>query len=272
MPEATSAEELGRFFALQRRLLERLSTRVEPFEHGTAFFDEEYRDRHNSNFLLAEGRLEGVAAEPLLAAADRLLGNAGYPHREVVVNDERAGERLTPAFAGHGYLVERNILMAHRRPPDRVSDLAAEELPFADVRPLLLEIYRREPYSTSARIVHLFTDQHGKSERVIGARFFAARVEGELAGNCELYVDGLDAQVESVGTLEEFRGKGVARAVVWRAVEEARASGARHVFIVADDDDWPKDLYARLGFDRIGRTWQFIRWPEGTGPRGPTTP
>jgi GNAT superfamily N-acetyltransferase len=266
MPETTSAKELARFFAFERRLLERLSTRVEPFEHGTAFFDEDYRDRYNSNFLLAEGPLTAVPAEALLEAADRLLGDAGYPHREVVVRDASQGERLAPAFGLDGYVVERNVIMMHRRPPDRTPDLAVEELRFADVRTLLLEINRREPYSTSAEIVRLFTDQHGKSERVIGARFFAARVEGELAGNCELYVDGLDAQVENVGTLEEFRGKGVARAVVWRAVEEARASGAQHVFIVADDDDWPKDLYARLGFDRIGRTWQFIRWPEGTGP------
>jgi predicted N-acetyltransferase YhbS len=61
-------------------------------------------------------------------------------------------------------------------------------------------------------------------------------------------VDGLDAQVENVDTLEEFRGRGVARSVVLRAVEAARDADAEHVFIVADDADWPRDLYARLGF------------------------
>jgi len=53
-------DDLTRFFALERRLLERLSTRIEPFEHGTVFLDQEYRGRYNSNFLLAEGPLEGV--------------------------------------------------------------------------------------------------------------------------------------------------------------------------------------------------------------------
>jgi hypothetical protein len=27
----------------------------------------------------------------------------------------------------------------------------------------------------------------------------------------------------------------------------------------ADDEDWMKDWYARLGFDPIGRTWRFTR-------------
>jgi len=36
-----------------------------------------------------------------------------------------------------------------------------------------------------------------KYERELGARFFVARVEGEPAGHCELYLDGDDAQVDT---------------------------------------------------------------------------
>jgi ribosomal protein S18 acetylase RimI-like enzyme len=254
---------LARFFALETRLLERLSTRIERFEHGAAFLDEEFRYRYNSNFLLVEHSLEGVQAEAILEEAERILGGASFPHREVVVRDDRHGERFSPAFAEHGYTVERNVIMAHRRAPDRDPDQVTEELSFADVRPLLHEIYRRQPWATSDEMVRVLTDQHGKFERVIGARFFAVRFKGTLAGDCELYVDGLDAQVENVATLEEFRGRGVARTVVLRAVGAAREAGAEHLFIVADEADWPRELYGRLGFDRIGRTWQFTRWPGG---------
>ncbi len=139
------------------------------------------------------------------------------------------------------------------------------------MRPLIDEIYRRDTTLTP-ETGRRFTEQHGKYERVIGARFFAVRLDGTLAGNCELYLDGADAQVEFVDTLEEFRGRGIARAVVLAAAEAARAAGATRVFIVADDDDWPKDLYARLGFDRMARTWQFIRsgvgLPESAYDRG----
>jgi GNAT superfamily N-acetyltransferase len=252
-------DDLARFFDLERRLLERLSTRVEPFAHGVAFFDEGYRERYNSNFLLAEGPLESVSAGALAEEADRILGGAGYAHRELVVRDDRAGGRLGPALAEHGFRAEHNVVMAHRREPDREPDLPVEELPFAEVRPLIREIYRRDESRHPEEIVRLFTEQHGKNERVLGARFFVVRLDGALAGDCELYVDGQDAQVEFVDTLEEFRGRGVARAMVLRAIEAARSSGARRVFIVADDDDWPKDLYARLGFVPIGRIWTFIR-------------
>jgi hypothetical protein len=45
---------------------------------------------------------------------------------------------------------------------------------------------------------------------------------------------------------------------VIRAAEEARLAGAEFVFLVADDDDWPKELYRRLGFDPLAPYWQFV--------------
>jgi GNAT superfamily N-acetyltransferase len=80
-------------------------------------------------------------------------------------------------------------------------------------------------------------------------------------GQCELYAIEPDAQIEYVDTLEEHRGRGIARAVILAAVDAARIDGARHVFICTDDDDWPKALYERLGFDPIGREWEFTRGP-----------
>jgi ribosomal protein S18 acetylase RimI-like enzyme len=57
----------------------------------------------------------------------------------------------------------------------------------------------------------------------------------------------------------EQRGRGYASAVVLRAVEEARADGAELVFLVADAEDWPKELYRRLGFDEIGANLKLLR-------------
>lgn len=255
-------DELARFFAFETRLFERLSTRIELFPYGMAFFDEVYRDRYSSNFLLADRSSASVSAQELIDAADSILGGAGYTHREVAVRDDILGEGLAPSFSAAGYEVEKDVIMVHRRRPDRGPDLAVEETPFDALEPLIHEIYRRASWAKTEEMVRAFTEQHRKYERVIGARFFAARIDGTLTGNCELYVDGVEAQIENVGTLEEWRGRGVARAVVLGALDAARAAGAENVFIVADEDDWPRDLYARLGFDRIGRVWVFLRWPE----------
>jgi ribosomal protein S18 acetylase RimI-like enzyme len=92
----------------------------------------------------------------------------------------------------------------------------------------------------------------------IDTRFFAARVGGDVAAYCELYSDGSTAQIENVLTLERFRNRGLARAVVSKALGEARAAGHDLVFLIADRDDWPKELYWKLGFDVVGRIWEFL--------------
>ncbi len=65
------------------------------------------------------------------------------------------------------------------------------------------------------------------------------------------------AQLEDVYTAPEERGRGHARALVTHAVAEARQKDPDLIFIVADDNDWPKHLYGRIGFEPIGWTWSF---------------
>src|SRR5919201_1517667 len=58
----------------------------------------------------------------------------------------------------------------------------------------------------------------------VPTRFFAAYNEGEVASYCELRSDGRTAQIEDVNTLATYRARGLGRAVVQRALEEARAA------------------------------------------------
>jgi GNAT superfamily N-acetyltransferase len=102
--------------------------------------------------------------------------------------------------------------------------------------------------------------EHRRVLAEAGARFFVAFADGAPASRCELYPGSDVAQIEDVGTVEAFRNRGLSRAVVLRAVAEARASGAGTVFLEADEDDWPKDLYGRLGFDVLGR-WSAFHQP-----------
>jgi predicted GNAT family acetyltransferase len=82
---------------------------------------------------------------------------------------------------------------------------------------------------------------------------------GELVAMTKLYSDGATAQVEDVYTMPAWRNRGCARRLITRAI--ALAHEARHdlVFIEADDNGWPKQLYARLGFDPVGRIGVFHR-------------
>ena len=90
-------------------------------------------------------------------------------------------------------------------------------------------------------------------------KFFAARVDGVIASYCELYSHGGVGQIEAVGTLDEFRNRGLARATVSRALAASREAGNDLTFLMAREDDWPKELYRKLGFDEVGRAYEFVR-------------
>ena len=257
--------EIDAYADLERRLQRRVSTRVVPFAWGEAFLDDDLPTRFFSNFLLAEGDLEGVSAEDLVAAAEEILGGGAFEHRLVIVRDARAADRLEVGFSAAGFEPSHEVTFIHRRQPDRPRALQVEEGRFADVRDLIVATYVEDDHLPSELAVP-FTDHRAKYEDELGARFFVARVDGEPAGHCELYLDGDDAQVENVATLIRFRNRGVARAVVLAAVDAAREAGAARTYIVADGDDWPKHLYERLGFDAIGTEAAFLKAPEAPVP------
>jgi GNAT superfamily N-acetyltransferase len=240
------------------------STRMEPSEYGTAFYNDDFPGRWDGNFLRVE-RPALATAEQLIFETDRLFD--GFGHREIVIGDEAAGARLAATFGRDGWEVDRLVFMVRRRDADRASVAGAEECSFEEIRPLIVEANLHSHGTTTLESAEMLADFRGTLVDTIDARFFASRVDGELAGSCELYVHGDVAEIEDVHTLERFRGRGLARAVVGRAVLEAGDRGADLVFLFADDADWPKELYAKLGFDPESRFWQFTKPPAGESYR-----
>jgi GNAT superfamily N-acetyltransferase len=95
-------------------------------------------------------------------------------------------------------------------------------------------------------------------ERQWEARPTRAFVSRDANAMTLLWSDGATAQVEDVYTRPDARMRGHARALVSHAAAVAAAEGHETVFIVADDDDTPKDLYARLGFEPAHRCVRCI--------------
>lgn len=210
---------------------------------GTAIYDDQVPLRLDSNFLRVERPAE---AGDVLAEAERL------GRRMIVFRSTDEGERLAPFFAERGWLVRRHLLMAQLRDPADGADLGlVEEVAEEELRPARRRVVEGEPWSKPEVMAQLFAGKHRIGERV-SARFFAVKLGGEVVSYSDLYQDADEAQVEDVGTLPEHRGRGYAKAVVLAAIAAARADGAGFVFLVADRDDWPKELYRRLGFDELG--------------------
>jgi ribosomal protein S18 acetylase RimI-like enzyme len=234
--------DLARAYAFLARG-EMAGERREPSSIGTAVFDDEVPKRLDSNFL----RVERDAEPEVVLEEARRLGR-----RMIHLEDPELGERLAPFFAERRWLVRRHVVMAQLRRPGRNGDLGlVEEVKEETLRPARHRVVTGQPWGTPEVMAQLFAGKQLISRRV-KTRFFALRVDGEVASYTDLYQDGADAQIEDVGTVHEHRGRGYASTVVLAAIAAARRDGAEFVFLVADRDDWPKELYRRLGFDELG--------------------
>jgi GNAT superfamily N-acetyltransferase len=255
--------DLERIVAFDRDLSERTSELVEASAFGTAFLNLTFAERWSSNLVHVERSLEGVEADALAADADRVLGeHDALRHRRVEVFDDANGVRLAKGFLELGWSLERNLFMVQRREPEPRPRVDVDERSFAEARPVIEAVMREQPYVETEEGFRQLVGFREVLEREAGARFFVASVDGEPAAVCDGYVIGDVGQVEDVNTLERFRGRGLASAIVTRAARWARERGADLVFLVADDEDWPKQLYRRLGFDDLARSWAYTREPE----------
>jgi len=223
--------------------------RTESSSVGTAVFDDNLPRRLDSNFLRVERETD---PETVREEAERL------GRRMVFVPDPELGERVVPYFKEHGWRINRVVVMAQLREPERTGDLSlVTEVEEPALRAARHQVVTGQPWASPEIMAQLFAGKDVIGKRV-RARFFAIVVDGEVVSYTDLYQDGTEAQVEDVGTLHEHRGRGYASAVVLAAIAEARKHGAEFVFLVAYYEDWPKELYRRLGFDELGYYVKFI--------------
>ena len=247
-------ERIHRFF---RHAEEGVCDEAVPTAHGTALLTPSLPLVWQVNAIRVED--PDASPEELAALADHV--QAAFGHRKLVIHDEQIGARLAPAFERAGWNVFRVLIMLRRRPPDREVEPGMGGEVSRDVGAAALAAFRREqPFGWQDEAVRQLAEMDRRYDEVLGARDFAAPPD-DPACACRLYVhDGL-AQVDEVGTLQERRRRGHARAAVAAAADTAAAEGAEQVFMVTDAADWPQELYRRLGFDEIGSTYEFLKLP-----------
>jgi GNAT superfamily N-acetyltransferase len=237
--------------------------RVVTADWGEAYLRPEIGRCHEENFLWAIGDAAGLDAPRLAEHADRLMGGAGLTHRRVVVEAE-TGDRMRAGFRALGYDAATSLFLAHEgeRPPAPVAPV--EEVAIDDILAGEDHYLGTDPDTTYARDPEVRADlvEHHRTYGSAGARerIFAVRApDGGVAAWCKLWTRDGVAQVEDVVCLLEHRGHGYGRAVASAATRAALDEDPELLFIVGDADDWPKDLYQRLGYRPVGHTVGFTR-------------
>jgi ribosomal protein S18 acetylase RimI-like enzyme len=238
----------------------RRAQRVESLPWGELVLTPSLAKVWDANFAVAT-HWDGPADE-LQRVVEAAQAAAGFAHRRTVLTGEELAERLWPEISRAGWeFASRYLVMVQRREPDRPPDESIEilgvgEADWASGRRKMFEV---EGQGEDPELVRQLLELDRRLAAVMEVRHLAAIVDGEVASFTALYREGSVAQIEDVATLPEHRGRGLARAVVLAAAAEARRAGAELVFLVADADDWPQELYVRLGFDPIGCEHVFGR-------------
>jgi GNAT superfamily N-acetyltransferase len=203
---------------------------------------------------------EPIETADALALLERHMGE--LPYRHLVLGDEPTGERLAAELRPAGWKIERDVLMAFTGEADRGLDTSAvTEVPEADVVGLMTRwVSEDEECRGQPEMIRQFVEASRLTWRARNARHFAVLdPDGSPAGMTMLFSDGSIAQVEDVYVTAEARGRGLGRALVTHAVVQALERGHGLLFIPADDEDWPKELYAKVGFEPVARLWAAHR-------------
>jgi ribosomal protein S18 acetylase RimI-like enzyme len=254
-PQAASA------VAFLQRIQDRCAGRTQPWSLGTAIFHDDYPIKYDFNYLRIEKDDPSWDARAIAREAERLQAPADLKHRKVTAHDGILGARLAPGFRKLGWNVSRIVIMVHRGEIPSGGPVPVREASFDELHSHFVK-WDKEDRKSGAEEAKMLADSMRVVEKETDWRLFVGTIEGEVAGWCELFSDQGMGQIENVGTYSRFRGRGVARSVVVRGLEESKATGHNMHFLLADDEDWPKELYTRLGFEPVGYIYEFLRTPS----------
>jgi GNAT superfamily N-acetyltransferase len=93
----------------------------------------------------------------------------------------------------------------------------------------------------------------------LGAHVLAVEEAGSTVGYAQFERRGETGEITHVYVHPDHRGAGYGTALTRAAIEAA--GDARDLWIIADDEGRPKNLYARLGFRPAWILTQFLRAP-----------
>ena len=224
---------------------------IEPWAAGTVVRASRYPAYYDFNVLRVERKTD-LDMAALGAQADAAL--AGLGHRRVDFDLAGEAESRRAAFEQAGWKTTRLLWMRHEDPPPKAAGgPVVVEVDYGATADLRLRWhledfpeYEYEDYLAGAREIAL----------VKGARTLAVLEREEPLAFAQVQWGGDAAEITSVYVHPEHRGRGLGTAVTVAAIEAAQ--GTRDLWIVADEEDRAKDLYARLGFRVAWRTVEFL--------------
>jgi GNAT superfamily N-acetyltransferase len=230
---------------------------IEPWAHGRVVRASRYPSYFDYNAVCVD-RDAGLEVRALESFADEAL--AGLAHRRLDFDLAAAAQPLRASFERNGWLTTRLLWMRLATAPAPVPLALAREVPYEVVDQLRVNWHCEDfPQQDASG----FFDQAREVASIRRARVLALSEGGMPVAFAQLVREGAVAEITHVYVHPEYRGGGRGEAITRAAIDAA--GDVEDLWICADDEDWPKELYARLGFRPVWRSTQFTRMPARGG-------
>jgi ribosomal protein S18 acetylase RimI-like enzyme len=226
---------------------------IEPWEHGTVARATRYPTYWDYNVVRVEDDVD-MAADEVVEVADELL--EGLAHRRVGFEVAARGEPIRAELTRRGWKATRLVWMLHAGPVPSKTGLDVEQVHYDTVRHLRLA-WLAEDFPTE--VVTTQFEEAKEVEMKRNPQVFAAFESDRPIGFAQLERSGDGAEISSVYIEREHRGRGLGTALTKAAI--GAAGEVSELWIVADDEGRPRELYARLGFRPVWRLFDFLRVP-----------
>jgi ribosomal protein S18 acetylase RimI-like enzyme len=244
----------------RRSSIEAVCDVAEPWEHGIVYRASRYPSYYDFNVLWVEGD-PGIDAEALIAAADE--GLAGLEHRRLDFELAEAAERVRADLKAAKWEPTRLLWMRHEAPLSPGPGLEVEEVDYDAVLELRLAWHQEDFPDLDSRGYLANAREVAMSREV---QVIATRDGDELVGFAQVERADRGAEISQVYVRPEHRGSGRGTAITRAAIEAA--GDVDDLWIVADDEGRPKQLYSRLGFRPVWTSAEFLRAPGIAGYSG----
>ena len=250
MSEMTAEERFRRWHLPWK---ERICEEVRPFSHGTVFRSPRRPDYWEYNCIRLDRPIE---AGEMVAAADRELFGCAHRFAEWIIPMPNVVVR---ELRERGWIAAPLIVLLHdgRAIPESRAEFV--EVDYNVVR-ALRDIWHREDFGE-----HTETDSFHAQAREVAeladVRVIAAVEEGRPIGFAQVETHDGGSEISQVFVHPERRGAGIGSALTARAIRIG-ADTAPDVWICAERDDRPRQLYERLGFQAVIETGVAILPPK----------
>lgn len=216
------------------------------------------------NLVLGPPNLGADGIDALFAACEGLQGSEGLAHRKLRLSDvgARDEEALAVRARQLGWRPDRELVMACRRRPDLTGGARrVQELDHGAVAHASDVFLRQEPQGRDPEVRRQLVAQYERWDASVAiARRVGIVEDGDVIAWCRLYEEHGITEIDDVSVLHSRRGEGLGRALMEGAL--AAVADDRLVFLCADPDDWPQQLYRRLGFEVVGTRVGATRQPR----------